>query len=451
MKMNRMGMAVWGHFTAWLGSLDPMRLLVLGYLSYVVMGWGLLLLPWMQRPEAAASGLDHLFTAVSAVSTTGLVTVSTVDTYNGWGQLVVAALIQFGGLGYMTLGSFVVLAVSGDLSPLRRRVGASVLGLPPDFDLPSFLRAVVGFTAVIETVGAILLYPRFVATGAEHPVWMAVFHSISAFCTAGFGLYNNSFENFRADGWLNAVILVLSLLGAIGFLVMADAWRWVTGRSRSMTLTSKIILAGTLWIGVGATVLFIVEEPAVHALPPGEAWMASAFQVLSASTTVGFNTLPIGALSSASVFLLTLVMLVGASPAGTGGGLKTTTFTALWSVMVTVLRGGERVRFAGKEIPATRIRAATASLFFYLMVFAAGTYALAWAESAPLPDICFECASALGTVGLSRGITSGLGDTGKWIVTLLMFVGRAGPLVIGMAILWKARSDEPAEVEDLIL
>lgn len=449
MKMDLVaGMSRLGR---WIASLDSLRLVVLGYLSYMIAGWLVLLLPGAVREGVAAGWLDHLFTAVSAVSTTGLVTVSTVDTYTGWGQFVVLLLIQLGGLGYMTVGSFIVLAASGGLSPLRARIGGAALGLPEGFDVPGFIRRMVVFTLVIEAAGAVLLYPRFLAAGADHPVWMAVFHSVSAFCTAGFGLYSNSLEDFRGDGWLNAVIVCLSLLGAVGFLVLVDAWNWSRGRSRGLTLTSKIILTGTAVVGTGGTLLFALEEPALRGLAAGETWMAAAFQVLSASTTVGFNTVPIGVLSQASVFLLIVVMLIGASPAGTGGGIKTTTVTALWSVMVSVLRGREQPTFAGREIPRARIRAATAGLVFYLIVLAAGIYGLCLLEPAPMPDLAFECASALGTVGLSRGVTGTLTEGGKWVVIVLMFAGRAGPLVIGMA-LWSRRSAAPpAPAEDVVL
>lgn len=414
------------------GRMDPVRLVVLGYASYVLLGWGALCLPWAQR-GAGGSWLDHLFTATSAVSTTGLVTVSVADAYSGFGQAVIALLIQLGGIGYMTAGSFTVLAVSGELSPFRRRVGETALSLPQGFDVAHFLRVIVGFTLAIEALGAWVLYPRFVAHGAPHAWWQAVFHSISAFCTAGFGLYNDSLESFRGDVAMNLIVIVLSYLGAIGFIVLADVWRTRRHLKVSITLTSKVILASTFWISVVGTVLFALDEPTVRALPAGERWMASWFQVMTASTTVGFDTVPIGGLSASSLFLLTVVMIIGASPSGTGGGLKTTRFTALWAVMMGVIRRRERTTFLGREIPSARLRAATANLLFYALTLAAGVYALAWLEQAPLPDLCFEAASALGTVGLSRGITATISHAGQGVLIVLMFVGRAGPVALATA------------------
>jgi trk system potassium uptake protein TrkH len=422
---------------------DPLRLVVLGYAFYIVVGWLVLALPF-SRTGAAASWLDLLFTSTSAVSTTGLTTVSTVDTYTWIGQAVILLLIQLGGLGYMTVGSFTVLSLTGKLPPLRERVGITTLSLPTGFQIAAFLRVVMLFTLAIEAVGAAALYPVFVAHGAPNPVWQSVFHSVSAFCTAGFGLFNDSFETYRADTWLNIVICALSYLGAIGFIVLSDFWSFVRGRKSWLTLTSKIILISTLVISVAGTVLFFLDEPAIAGLPAGERWLAAMFQVMTATTTVGFNTVPIGALSASSLFLLTAVMIIGASPSGTGGGLKTTSVTALWAVMISVVRRRGQVTFLNREIPDARVRAAAANVLFYFFALFAGIYALALVETAPLADQMFECASALGTVGLSRGITASLTDTGKAIIVVLMFLGRVGPLALGMALVSRA----PAEADE---
>ncbi|MCF7761529.1 MAG: hypothetical protein K9M98_13605 [Cephaloticoccus sp.] len=421
-----------GRFVRWAEQLDPLRLVILGYASYIVLGWILLCLPICHR-GAPAGILDHLFIATSAVSTTGLVTVSVADVYSSLGQGIVLVLIQLGGLGYMTIGSFTMLALSGKLSPLRQRVGTTTLSLPVGFQVVSFLRVVVIFTLLIELAGAAILYPIFRAHAAPEPAWQAVFHSVSAFCTAGFSLFNDSFESYRDDVALNAVITLLSYLGAIGFIVVSDVWDFLRGRKEFLTLTTKIILTSTLWIAVVGTILFCLDEPMLQGLPWGERWMASLFQVMTASTTVGFDTVPIGNLSQSSLFLITLVMIIGASPAGTGGGIKTTSFTALWAVMMSVFRRRTAVVFWNREIPEVRVRAATANFLFYVVTLAVGTYALALVEAAPLADQMFECTSALGTVGLSRGMTASLSAAGKVIITGLMFFGRVGPAVIGMA------------------
>jgi trk system potassium uptake protein TrkH len=430
----------------WLEKRDPVRVVIAGYLSYVLLGWALLCLP-VSHAGPPASAIDHLFMATSAMSTTGLATVSTSDTYTAFGQGVILALIQAGGLGYMTLGSFVVLALSGRLAPWRERVSGATFVVPQGFHLPHFLRLMVWYTVAIEAVGAILLYLFvFRPHGAADPVWQAVFHSVSAFCTAGFGLFNDSFESFRGDVPLNLILIALSYLGAVGFIIVSDAWHVLRGQRRQLTLTSKIILLSTACISLGGTFLFALEEPAVAALPAGERWLASWFQVMTASTTVGFDTLPINTLSASSSFLLVTIMLVGASPAGTGGGLKTTTVTALWAVMTSVIRRRRVPTFLGREVPVARVHAAVAQLVFYGGTLAAGVYALALVDRSPLADQLFECASALGTVGLSRGITGTLSLEGKLIVTALMFVGRIGPIAMGMA-LFQPRTLRPAEAQ----
>lgn len=433
-----------------IARIDTVRLLIVGYLSYVLAGWLALALPWSRQGEGV-SLLDHLFISASAVSTTGLTSVSTSGTYSWFGELVVLLLIQFGGLGYMTLSSFMVLAVSGGLTPLRDRVTRVTLALPQGFEPVAFLRLIVRFTLAIEAIGAVLLYPSFVASGAPDPIWQSIFHSVSAFCTAGFGLYDDSLERFRSDLWLNSVVTVLSVSGAIGFIVMHDVSLSLRNRRPHVTLTSKVILWSTFWIIAIGTLLFATEEPTVRNLPLLERWSASLFQVMSASTTVGFNTLPIGPLSSASLYLLILVMLIGASPSGTGGGLKTTTFSALWAEMTSVVRRRNVTTFLGKAIPEVRMRAAVAGMMLYAMTLAIGIYALALVESSPLPDLMFEAASALGTVGLSRGITASLTPTGKCILIALMFVGRVGPVVIGMSFFVSRPETTAEEMQDVAI
>jgi len=419
-----------------LGGLHVARLAFLGYLSYIAAGWVFLCLPWAGKGKPVST-LDHLFIATSAVSTTGLVTVSVADRYTLFGQIVVLLLIQLGGIGYMTLGSFVILSRRGELPEVRAKVGRTVFSLPASFRIDKFILSVIRFTLVIEFLGAIALYAAFRRAGVNEPLWSAVFHSVSAFCTAGFSLYNNSFEAFAADFWLNAVVAVLSYLGAIGFIVCVDLWRMVRGKVNHMTLTSKIILWTTFWLSVIGTALLFLGEPSLQGRPAGERLLAAFFQTMTAMTTVGFNTVPIAGLSKASILLIIVLMVIGASPSGTGGGIKSTTFSAVLGVMRSALRGEHEVRFWGKPIPLERIWIAVASLGFYLAALVIGTYLLDMTEPTPFDRNFFEAASALGTVGLSTGITDGLTDLGKLILILLMFIGRLGPLTFGMALFFR--------------
>lgn len=427
----------WLGFCRFIDSLHPVRMVALGYLAYILAGWVLLALPFCQA-GAPVSALDALFTSASALSTTGLTTVSTGNGFSLFGQIVILLLIQIGGIGYMTFGSFVALSRRGDLSDRREQIGKVVFSMPEEFRVSKFIRSVILFTAVVEALGVAALFLAFRQTGLPHPLWSAVFHCISAFCTAGFGLYDSSFEVLRGNVAINAILGILSYLGAIGFIVFVDAWRRLIGKTDRLTLTSRIILVTTAWVSLVGIALFYIAESTIQALPPYERLTASAFQVMAAITTVGFNTIPIGQLSQASLFLLIMLMVVGASPSGTGGGLKTTTFSALFGVIRSALLGRDKVTFWRKEIPEDRIRLAIASLGFYAGALILGCYLLALSESLPFEGLLFEAASALGTVGLSTGITSQLTPIGKLILVFLMFIGRVGPLTFGVALFFPA-------------
>lgn len=428
---------------SWLLGCRPGILLLVGYGLYIAIGALLLALPFMRNGQAGEP-LDCLFTAASAVSTTGLVTISTGHDFTWGGQFVILLLIQMGGLGYMTLGSFTILAVSNRLDPWRAKVARIALNLPNNFNAASFLKLIVAYSIVVEAIGAIWLYLSFSRLGVENAAWSAIFHSISAFCTAGFSLYDDSFMGFRDDLSVNLALIMLSYLGGLGFIVVNDIARSIYHRKAHLTLTTKIIISSTAVISLVGVLGFVVEEP----LTPwntGDGWLTAWFQVMTASTTVGFNTVNIAELSSASAFLLLLCMLIGASPSGTGGGIKTTSLTVAWAMLTSVLRGRSQPVFLGREIPEARRRLAVATIFFYIIMLSFGIYCLAWVESATAFDLIFECASALGTVGLSRGITADLSSIGKGIIIVLMMAGRIGPLMLASALFTRKHAEDKAE------
>jgi trk system potassium uptake protein TrkH len=416
-----------------LTTLEPVRLVTLGYLSYIMVGWLLLCLPVAQRASGVRC-LDNLFIAVSAVSTTGLVTVNVSDCYTVFGQIIILLLIQLGGVGYMTIGSFVILARGRDLSDLRSKISQRVFSLPDDFRIDKFIRSVVLFALIVELIGAIALYPIFSSAGLRRPLWNSVFHSVSAFCTAGFSLFANNMESFSNNFRLNVVIGFLSMFGAIGFIVLVDIWRRITGKIRQITFTSSIILRMSFGLLIIGTILLLVTEPAFKSMPPDSRVMASVFQAMSAMTTVGFNTIPIGSLADSSLIVLTFLMIIGASPSGTGGGIKSTSFTALFAVIRSALKRETKVCFLGKVIPTRRVQAAMANVGFYLFILLLGIFALTLTEPMSFKDLFFEAASALGTVGLSTGITTSLSVLGKVTICALMFIGRLGPLTFAIAL-----------------
>lgn len=423
----------------------PARLLLFGYVSYMLVGWALLSLPVSQIQPVAA--IDTLFTAVSAVSTTGLATVSVGGSFSPFGEVVMLALIQAGGLGYMTIGSFAVLSVYHRLGRMRTHTVRQAFNLPEGISPVIFLRSVVWFTLICEGIGALALYLMFHHAGVPNALWMAVFHSISAFCTAGFSLFDNSLEMFHDHVGVNLAISILSLLGAMGFLIVVDGWRALMGRERVLGFTSKVIVRMTMvFLGLGTLILF-VTEPELTALPPDERLMAAFFQTMSASTTVGFNTVSITGMSQAVLMVLMALMVVGASPAGTGGGLKTTSFAALLGLVRSTLKNREAVRFFKRRVSDEKLNMATASLAYYAGLCGLAMFLLLLTETGQeFEALLFEATSAMGTVGLSTGITADLSDLGKLIVIVLMTAGRVGILTFGIAL--AAHDESRAEEQD---
>jgi len=420
------------------------RSVLIGYAVYIAVGFGLLSLP-LTHKVASASWLDHFFTASSAVSTTGLTTVAVGETYNRIGQTVILLLIQIGGIGYMTLGSFAILATRERLPADREDVAQQVFTLPEDFKLTFFLRSVVCWTIGIEAVGGAVLYWRFRVAEIDSPLWNAIFHSVSSFCTAGFSPFPDSLQRFQNDTWVLGTMGTLAMLGALGFLVLSDVVRSLRHRPFRPTLTSQTIVVATFAVlAVGAGLLFLLE-PAFG----DESWQqdlsAILFQSVNALTTTGFSSVPMSAIAPPSVLLITLMMICGASPSGTGGGVKSTSIAAAVATTWAMLRGHRHVRLLGREIPEHRIRLALASIVFYLLIFFAGFVGLVTTERLPIADLGFEAASALGTVGLSREVTGQLSTPGQMMVILMMYIGRIGPLTFGLAIAFDQDGTDPAK------
>lgn len=436
-------------FVRVLETINPAKVLLLGYASYVVIGWIFLSLPFSQ--SVPISNIDNLFTATSAVSTTGLVTVDPSQSYSFFGELVILLLIQLGGIGYMTFGSFVILSTRHKMSSFRTSLTKSAFALPEDFDISRFIKMVVMFTLICEAVGAVALYIIFLGHDVDGALWSAIFHSVSAFCTAGFSLNSNSLMDFVGHPMLNFVVAALAYTGAIGFIVATDLWQRLTGKQQYLHFTTKIILEVTLWFAVGGTLLLFLIEPSIQSMPPWQRLMAAFFQVMTASTTVGFNTVDVGGLSAAVIMLMYVFMIFGASPSGTGGGLKSTTLAALLGLIKSTLKRRETVRVHKRELAPERLQVATASFAFYMLVLSIAMILLLASETATFEVILFEVISALGTVGLSMGLTGDLTVLGKLIIVLLMFMGRVGILTFGIAMAMHDESPEEEKDNDLVV
>ncbi|WP_316014792.1 TrkH family potassium uptake protein [Roseobacter sp. HKCCA0434] len=438
------------RFRIALFNMPPAKLLLTGYVSYMLVGWMLLSLPVAQ--VEAVRAIDTLFIATSAVSTTGLVSVDPGGSFTFFGEVVILLLIQAGGLGYMTIGSFATLAIMGKLPGMRARATKHAFNLPDSIRPRQFIVSVVAFTLVVEVAGALALWALFAADGTPDALWMGIFHSVSAFCTAGFSLFPASFEGYEGHFALKLVLSVLSILGAMGFLIVVDGWRTLTGQARFLGFSSKVIVRMTLlFLAVGTLILFVVE-PSLRGLSPEDRLMDAFFQTMTATTTVGFNTVPIGGIGGASLMVLFFLMVIGASPAGTGGGLKTTSFAALVGLVRSTLKGRDRVRYLKREVPPDRLQLATASLAYYFALAGAAMFLLLLTEAgAAFEVVMFEVISAMGTVGLSMGLTGGLSDLGKLVVVVLMTAGRVGILTFGIAVASHDESRAEEADNDLVL
>ncbi|MFG0284291.1 MAG: TrkH family potassium uptake protein [Phycisphaerales bacterium JB039] len=429
----RIGRRSWARWTrAWDRLRAPQQLIVAFGINALV-GTAVLCLP--AAKEAPTAALDSLFNAVSAISTTGLTTTTVSGSYTMLGEFVLLALFQIGGIGVMTLSSLFILARGGELSAGRMGILKSQFALPHYFVMRHFVVQVIAYTVICELLGAGLLWWRFAALGVDQPLWSAVFHSVSAFATAGFSLNSDSMESFAGDSVVNLVIGVLSYLGAIGFIVAQDVWYSLKLRERMLTFTSRVILSMTGGIFVLGTAMLFLFEPAIADLPPGQRLLTSAFQIMTASSTAGFNTIPMASLSSAGLVVIMIAMLIGASPSGTGGGIKTTSVSALLGNLLSVLLGRDRVVLLGHEVPTVRVLYATAATTLYLAGLTVGVVVLCFTERQGFLPVVFEAASAIGTVGLSMGITGELTAPGKLVIITLMLAGRCGPLTIGLALL----------------
>lgn len=407
-----------------LEKMQPYQVLILGFMFYVVLGLFFISLPFCQKTDNGI--INNLFNVVSSMSTTGLTTGSIGDMYTKSGLLVLLILIQLGAIGYMTITSFIIIAGSNNLSKSRRKILCAEFPLPEGFRIKSFVKNIILYTVIVELAGVLLLWWQFSKLGLDTPLWSALFHSVSAFSTAGFSIYANGLEGFKDNIAINMIISFLCYAGAIGFIIPMDVYRKVTGKSKEITFTSKVILTITGIIALFGTLLYLAGEHSTL--------LSAFFQVMAASTTSGFNTVPIGNLAPAALTVLIVAMVIGASPSGTGGGIRTTGFSALIATVTSVMRGHpEHITFMKRHIPMHRVFTAVAAAFTYITFLVIAVYCLCLTERFSFIELCFEAASALGTVGLSMGITSGLTVAGKLIITLTMFFGRIGPLTLGLA------------------
>lgn len=428
----------WRSGHGWLAPrlpVSPPGVLVIGYGLLVIAGTLLLRLPLMTR--GALSWLDAFFTAASAVTVTGLAVVDTGTTFTVPGQLVLLVLIQLGGLGLMTAAVFVFSALGMRL-PLRHQ-----LILSEDLNhtnlggLLSLAGRILAIVLVVEAVGTVLLAFRFVPEfGFWQGLWSALFHAVSAFNNAGFGLQSDSLTRWVGDPLINLVIPALFIVGGFGFTVIADIY--TNRRWRRLTLHSKLMIVGTVGLIVWSFVAFLLLEwnnpKTLAALPTtGDRLWATWFQSVT-TRTAGFNTIDIGQLHEATALLFMPLMIIGAGPTSTGGGIKVTTFVLLILTTYAFLKRHDQVSVFSRTISLDQILKALALATLSVMILMSATFVILASSRLPYMDICFEVASAFGTVGLSRGITAELDPLSRIVIVVVMFLGRVGPLALGFII-----------------
>lgn len=433
---------------------SPARISIFGFALLISVGAALLALP-IASTGSRLSIVDAVFTSTSASCVTGLVVVDTGKTLSLFGQLVVLGLIQAGGLGIMTLSTIVIMIAGRRPSLAGQNVVQDTFTHSGERSLAQILRDVMLFTFAIEALGALLLYFQFIPDyHSADAVYLSVFHSISAFCNAGFSIFTESFANYRQDLGLNLIIASLIVLGGIGFLVLSELrqkFPYNRRRWSRLSLHSKLVLSTTAFLILGGTLLIAAMEwyNTLAPLPLADRFLAAFFQSVSARTA-GFNTLPIGGLANETLFTLILLMFIGASPGSCGGGIKTTTFASLVTLGLARLRGFVRPQLFRRTIPEASIGKAVSVLMISTVVIVAGLMTLLVTELGEVShlmsrgkflELLFEVTSAFGTVGLSTGVTGTLTQAGKLVLVVVMFVGRLGPLVIAVAVSRRRTAD----------
>ena len=422
-------------FTRW----TPAQILISTFILLIVLGGFLLSLPLASKAEPLGY-LNALFTATSAVCVTGLVVVDTLTQFSFFGQVVIIILIQLGGLGLMTMATMMAILLGKRISFRNRLIMQEALN---QFSLEGMVRLVkaVGLVTVLfEGIGAVLLAVRFIPDyGWLQGAWYGVFHSISAFCNAGFDLLGGfgSLAPYALDWLVNLVVMVLIISGGLGFSVIAEIWhKQQTKEPHRLSLHTRLVLLITLFlVVVGTSFILIVEwNKVLSGLPLPSKFLVALFQAVS-PRTAGFSTVPLNNLHSATALMIAILMFIGASPGSTGGGIKTTTFGTLVALVVSSVRGHDEVRLFGRRIPEDIVKRAVAIIAIGFTLVLMVTIIISLSDGLPLMSVLFEATSAFATAGLSLGITPMLSPLAKVTLALTMFAGRVGPMSLALALM----------------
>lgn len=426
---------------------NPTRVAVTTFILLVSIGTLLLKMPWATH-SGYISMVDALFTSTSACSVTGLGVLDTGTYFTFAGQMVIMLLVQVGGVGIMTFSTLFILMAGRKPGIVGGQTLKDTYTQTGERHPAEILKDVLVFTFFIELVGAALLFVRF---AQQYPLgkalFLSVFHSICAFCNAGFSLFENNLINYRADWLVSLTVAGLIILGGLGFLVFSDVKRAIISKNRfwkEVSLQSKLVVSATGVVLLGSTLILLMMERhyTLTGLPLNEKILASFFQAVTARTA-GFNTVDIGGMANESLLFMIVLMFIGAGPGSTAGGVKITTASVLVLLGLGHLRGDEHPHLFYRSISKATMGKAVSTVLLSVITVVAVVIMLQVSEEgnpflpaghAKFLDLLFETTSAFGTVGLSTGITAKLTATGKLIISLMMVIGKLGMLTLALAI-----------------
>lgn len=422
--------------------LSSFQIIILGFLVVILTGALLLMLPFSTRGAQSASFMDALFTATSATCVTGLVVRDTAAYWSSFGQAVILVLIQIGGMGVVTLAVAVTIVSGKRIGLMQRSTMQESIAAPQVGGIVRLTRFIVLTTLGIELLGAVCMFPVFFKEfGIGKGAWYALWHSVSAFCNGGFDLMGvreqfSSLTAYTSNPVINVVIMLLIIVGGIGFLTWNDI-RICKWHFRRYRMQSKLVLVVTAVLIILPALYFYFIEfryPQWEELSAGERVYGALFQSVTLRTA-GFNTLDLSKMSEAGQTIMIILMLIGGSPGSTAGGMKTTTLAVLVLSMIAVFRRREHVEVFDRRIASETVKYAAAVLLMYLVFCLGGGILISSIENLPVLACMFEAGSAIGTVGLSLGLTPHLSAASHMILTVLMYFGRVGGLTVVFAAL----------------
>ncbi len=413
-------------------KLSSFQIILLGFATVIFVGAFLLALPISSKSGEWTSFIDSLFTSTSAVCVTGLVVFDTATHWTIFGQIIILILIQIGGMGIVTVAISFALLSGKKIGLFSRGTMKEAISAPNVGGIIRLVGFILKGIFIIEIIGALIMLPIFCKDYGVEGVWMAIFHSISAFCNAGFDIMGtksgdfSSLTSFSSQLIINITVMLLIVIGGIGFLVWEDVCKHKWRLKKYRTQSKVVLLVTGILIVIPAIYFFFFE---FAFLPIGERILVSLFQSIT-PRTAGFNTANITVISGTGLVLMMILMLIGGSPGSTAGGMKTTTIAVLFSSTISVFKKKDNAELIKRRIDDETVKNAIAIFLMYVTLFVFSGMIISSVESLPIITCLFETASAIGTVGLSLGITPSLGAISKIILMVLMFFGRVGGLTL---------------------